>query len=73
METPVPSLDVTPDALLRANRIYVYGLGLTFLLAVAVLAADYSKPGSVSPEILWPFVSVLGVTTVSSHKYLPQI
>lgn len=74
MDTPtLTPTEVTPDALNNANRIFSIGLGLTFLLAIGVMACDYQKPGSVSPEILWPFVSVLGVTSVSSHKYFSQI
>lgn len=74
MDAPVQEpIDSTPDALLKANRIYIIGLGLTFLLAVGVAIADYNKPGSVSAEILWPFVSVLGVHNFTSNKYLSQI
>lgn len=72
MDAPTPTNNeaITPDALKRANVITFVGLGLTFVLALLIILADYDKPGSVSPELLWPFVAALGVHSVGSNKYL---
>lgn len=54
-----PAPDVQPIPPDNGNRVFYIGAGLTFLLSVGCMTANFIKPGSVPSEPIWAFGSVI--------------
>ena len=66
-----PTQQETP-ALAQADKVFFLGLGMTFLLSVGCMIANYAKPNSVPSEPIWAFAAVVLGHKISADKYNSQ-
>lgn len=66
---PAEESESSPQ-LVKADWFFIWGLALTFILAVGCGLANFIKPGSVPCEIVWAFGAVVLGHKISADKFI---